>query len=325
MVLGCRSGLAMKQNQQALFLAGPTAAGKTGAAHLLARDMGAAILSADAMLVYRGMDIGTAKPTADERAGIVYGGIDLVEPHEQFNVGRYMEHASRFLAEHAHASASWPTNIIVTGGTGLYIKTLTQGLDALPTADPAIRLEAEQVLTEQGLDALQAKVRQVDPERFAALADKQNPRRLVRAYELARMQVGKPVSWQRQLAVKLVGLRWSHERLNKRIALRARKMFEQGLLEETDRLLAGPGWSHTSAQAIGYLEAARVLRGEMDVEQAIEAVAVRTRRLAKRQMTWFRNQADMIWIEVDNSMHGADIAKKIRACWREHGPTDVIA
>ena len=165
----------------ALVLVGPTASGKTAAAHAIARARGWAVLSADAMQVYRGLDIGTAKPTAAERAGLIYGGLDYCDPDRAFSAGEYAR----------AAAAEWPRlsaapAVLAAGGSGLYVKALVEGLDAAPS-EPELRAEAEALMARGGLAALQAAVRERAPDLWAALRDPANPRRLVRAYERARL------------------------------------------------------------------------------------------------------------------------------------------
>ena len=229
---GCR-GTACRYT--ARFLVGPTAVGKTAVAHELADRHGWALLSADAMLVYRGMDIGTAKPTAEERRRYLYGGLDLLAPGEQANVHGYVAAARRFFA----AAAQEGKEVLVVGGSGLYVKALTHGLDEAPGSDAAWRAEAEAVLEARGLEGLQALVRDRAPEVYAVLDDPANPRRLIRALE--RAVIYSERTWPEQHAVPLAGLRAPQAILHARIAERVRRMMEDGLVGETRRLLdAGP-------------------------------------------------------------------------------------
>lgn len=308
------------------MLVGATATGKTAVAQRLAGELNAVILSADSMLVYRGLDIGTAKPTAAERGHIRYGGLDLVNPDEEFHVAAWIEHARGFLA--TARAADQP--VIIVGGTGLYVKCLLTGLTAQPAADPAWRATAVKMSRAE----LQEKLQQLDPVRYAALteSDRQNPRRLIRALELAREvpSLGKSdgsdfqaseeeaVSGQPSAVSRtIVGLRLPPALLAERIRTRVQLMFAQGLLAEARRLREKfPQLSATARQAIGYAEAFAVLGGECTAAAACEKIAVRTRQLAKRQMTWFRHQASTAWVEADG-----DAAQRVREFWSTHGPT----
>jgi tRNA dimethylallyltransferase len=306
--------------RSAFFLVGPTATGKSGVAHYLAEREGSWILSADSMLIYRGMDIGTDKPTVSERSRVRYWGVDVIEPQQSFSVGLFMEHAGQAFGEAERAGK----RMVVAGGTGLYVKCLTEGLDRAPSADADMRRQAEQVLETQGLPGLQDWVRRVDPEAFELLRDKANPRRLIRVLERAlHPDRAEPTSAGRP-DVPLVGLRMDAVALNARIAARVARMYEEGLLEEVrglrDRV---PELSATARHAIGYAEALGVLGGELTRKEAMERTVIRTRQLAKRQMTWFRHQARVEWIEVDAREAVGQIAERVLALWRKHGATPV--
>ncbi|MEX2607650.1 MAG: tRNA (adenosine(37)-N6)-dimethylallyltransferase MiaA, partial [Kiritimatiellia bacterium] len=262
------------------LLSGPTASGKTGLAHLLADRLNLRLLSVDSMMVYRGMDIGTAKPTPHEITRYEYAGLNLADPGERFSTGQWLRAVSRDLDER-------PT--LAVGGTGLYFRALIQGL---PPKDPVSAAD-----TDLDVESLQARIRERDPGVLGQLADPQNPRRLERA--LARLKAGQPQPghWKETANFPIPVLRREVSELNERILQRTRCMFTEGLLEETRRLLETGTLTGTAQQAIGYAEAAAVLRGESTVEQAVEAVATRTRRYAKRQRTWFRNQMDARWLD----------------------------
>jgi tRNA dimethylallyltransferase len=304
----------------AFFLVGPTAAGKSAVAQHIAESQKQAILSADSMLVYRGMDIGTAKPSKDDRARVAYGGLDLANPDEAFSVGQYIEHARSFLSE----SSSSGRHPIVTGGTGLYIKCLTEGLARLPPANPALRAWAEALLERDGVTALQKALQERDASRYQALQDKNNPRRLIRALEQAGQDPGIVKTWSSTPSVPMIGLKLDPETLASNVHARARRMYDSGLLAEVDRLLSSyTSLSETAAQAIGYAEAIAVLQGRVTLDDAITKTAVRTRQLAKRQMTWFRHQANVIWISVGKNSTIEEIAGQVLAQWKQYGPTPV--
>ncbi len=306
-------------NTAAFFLVGPTAVGKSAVAHHIAAAEGRAVLSADAFLVYRGMDIGTAKPTAAERKQVRYGGIDLVDPDRPFSVGAWLASAHDFLSD--LKAAERPA--IVAGGTGLYVKCLTEGLRAT-AADPARRAEAEAILRAGGTSALQAELRRCAPAAYRALVDPHNPRRLVRAYELALQEETARDRWTGPPDAPLVGLRMDPRALAGRIQRRVERMYEEGLLDEVRHLqTAFPAFSATAARAIGYAEAADALAGLCTVSEAMERSVRRTRQFARRQGTWFRHQARVVWIEVSPEMSIEECAAEVRAAWREHGPTPI--
>jgi len=314
---------------EAFVLGGPTATGKSAVAHLLAAELNACILSADAMLVYRGMDIGTAKPAAAERARFGYGGLDLVEPGTDFHVAAWLDHARDFLAQARAAGRP----VLVVGGTGLYIKCLLTGLTAQPSADPVWRAAAERM----NLPELQAYLQLVDAARYAALteSDRQNPRRLIRAVELARCTIGlaqdgEPVAPSLEPSAAAVPpaprladmpcLRLPTPLLWRRIEVRVDAMFNQGLLDEARRLREKfPQLSVCAQQAIGYAEAFAVLDGALSVPVACERIAIRTRQYAKRQMTWFKHQAAVAWVAAEAPV--AEVAANVLQIWRNHGPS----
>jgi len=309
-------------DRQAWFLVGPTASGKSAVAQYLAEQWSGDILSADAMLVYIGMDIGTAKPTAAERARVRYYGLDLVEPREPFSAGAYRLAALQAVRDTRARSRP----LIVVGGTGLYIKTLIDGLAPSSPRDSAIREEAERRLAAEGIGALQAWLRQVAPARYLSLADAKNPRRLIRALETALSgEASAAGNWRAaQNSPRILGLKWSLPQLYDRIQSRVQAMFAGGLLTEVERLLqAGFEQAPTASHAIGYAEAIAYLRAQCSLAEAMAATAVRTRQLAKRQMTWFRHQCNVEWLAVNAAMTTAEIAGAVRAYWQKHGPTPV--
>lgn len=276
----------------ATIIAGATATGKSAVAQLLAERSGAAIVSADSMLVYRGMDVGTAKPTPEERSRVRYIGLDCVEPGERFSVGDWLERV-------AEGVAALPpeTPLIVAGGTGLYIKALLEGLDSEPS-NPEIRKKVKALHESGGIEALRAEM-----ERRGATVppgDAANPRRLMRAIE--RAASGGKVDGHSTPDIRHTDLRsrfaeaarfcldMDRDALAARIEKRARAMFDDGIVEEALAIFGDGTASETASGAIGYAEALAFARGELSREEAIGRVAVRTRQLAKRQRTWFRHQ-----------------------------------
>jgi len=300
-------------------------------AQVLAEQMGYAILSADAMLVYKGMDIGTAKPTVAERGTVPYYGMDVVTPAEPFSTGCWLAAAARCTE----------TNLIAVGGTGLYIKALTDGIDG-SASNPEARATWQRVFEQEGLQGLQDALRQKSPETFAALPDPSNPRRLIRALEHLDASGTLPQHWKnvstsepsnfrtselsnfRTSPSPIIVLTMPREQLHRRILRRVEQMFASGLVEEVRALReAYPVWSVTAAKAIGYEEAGAMLDGTLTREQAIERIAIRTRQLAKRQETWFRHQAHAVWLDISEHEPTEDVARRVLQLWRQHGPTAI--
>ena len=304
--------------RDAYVLVGPTASGKSDVGHHLAEHMHAAILSADSMLVYQGMDIGTAKPSPEERGGVPYLGIDLVKPDDPFDVWAYL----RLVSEQ---TKSLPPKmpVLIVGGSGLYVKALLQGLDVYAAA-PMERERWEQVYAQEGVPGLQSVLSERDPAALGRLADPLNPRRLIRAIEQTYSANGireRERAWNENVSNgKLAGLLPENTMLRARIVKRVARMYEVGLLDEA-RMLRNryAALSRTASQAIGYAEAFAVLDGEMTVKQAQERTVVRTNRLAKRQRTWFRHQADVAWLSPAAEHDISQMAIDIENIWRKHG------
>ena len=312
------------------LLAGPTACGKTAVAHELARRHGLELLSADSMLVYRGMDIGTAKPSPAERAGLVYYGLDLVSPAESCSAGIYLRAAEEAL----RSAAAHNRGLLVVGGTGLYFDLLLHGLDGADQGGvpPEIRARYQALLASGGLAALHAEAERRRPGVLARLADPENPRRVQRVLE--RLDLGQDPVPHRD-AETASGLLPRGPRpapfpvlsidpplLARRIEERIEAMFDQGLLDEVRALLSAyPKWSPTATAAIGYAEARAVLDGSLTLPAAKERIAARTRQLAKRQRTWFRHRADALWL--DGPLSSSDIprvADAVEKAWRSESP-----
>ena len=321
-----------RARREAFVLVGCTASGKTAVSHAIARETGALVLSADSMLVYRGMDVGTAKPTAAERAGVVLRGVDLADPDEPFSAGRWLE-AARAAIREAEAAGR---DLVVAGGTGLYVSALLRGIDA-PAAAAGRRAELEDLLAREGPAALVARAEALSPGSTATI-DAKNPRRLVRLVEILESHAESSECSEVELSPNapdlqtfepsnprtstLVGLDFPPEELNARIERRARAMFDGGLLDEVRALCERfPGFERSTAGAgIGYAEALAALRGEATVEEAIARTALRTRRLAKKQRTWWRHQARVEWVR--GPADEADVARAARDVldlWRKHG------
>lgn len=273
------------------MLAGPTASGKSAAAFRLARLRGLEIVSADAMQVYRGMDIGTAKPPTSERELVPHHLLDVVSPAEPFSVADYVR-----LAEDAIlAILSRDRLPLVTGGTGFYLGALRRGLPTVPPADRQAQEPLWQQVEQGGLHELIAELERLAPQ--DALRAGLNPRRVVRSLEVLRATGEPPSSFPLappRYRYQLLLLTPTSEVLRPRITSRAAAMFEQGLVAEVERLLQRYPQQPTALQAIGYKEVAQHLRGETSLAEAHAAVELATHRYAKRQRTWFRAEPEAL-------------------------------
>lgn len=283
----------------AIYLAGPTASGKSAVALLLAERIGGEIISVDSMQVYRGLDIGTAKPNSEERARVPHHLIDVAEIDEPFDVAKFLALAKRADTE-IRSRGRIP---IYCGGTGLYFKALVSGIGDGPKADPLLRRELEGMPLTQLLEEIEAR----DPETFTRL-DRSNPRRVIRAVEVIRL-TGKKYSAQRSnwddknQGGNWFGLQRDRANLVGRINRRVDEMFARGLVEETrDLLTRGLDRNPTAMQSLGYSQVVGHLRGERDLAQTIERVKIKTRQFAKRQMTWFKRQLALEWWSVENDI-----------------------
>ena len=277
---------------------GPTASGKTDLAVALARRVPVEILVADSRQVYRGMDIGTAKPDAAARAAAPHHLIDLVDPDEPFTVAQWVEAARKLIDEVAERGRI----PMLVGGTGLYVEALLAGHDyAAQPWSPERRARLLERLDAEGLEPLAAELAALDPA-LATRVDLRNQRRVLRALERAQGGGGVPSGEPYAGRVALLGLSRPASVLAARIDARARALFERdGLLEEVRGLLdAGFGPELKPMTGHGYLEAARHLAGEWSLEQAIEVTARRTRQYAKRQRTWFRREPRIMWLSAGN-------------------------
>ena len=296
-----------------ILIAGPTATGKSEFALQLAERIGGEIISVDSMQVYRGLDIGTAKPSAAEQRRVPHHLIDVAELTEGFDAARFANLARTTVAEIV-ARGRRP---VLCGGTGLYFKAFLEGLGNAPPPDARLRAELEAMPLPQLLDEL----REHDPQTFHSI-DQKNPRRIVRAVEVLRL-TGKPFSAQRAAWTAQpttpspcigFGIVRPAADLHARINARVDDMFRHGLVEETRRLLPqGLANNPTAMQAIGYRQVVEHLQGERSLEATIELVKVRTRHFAKRQLTWFRKYAALEWMELSVEFSIADAVSKVQA------------
>ena len=292
-----------------LALVGPTASGKSDAALAIAPRLGAEVVSVDSMLVYRGMDIGTAKPTIEQRAVVPHHLLDLAEPSERFTVARYQE-----LARGALRSIARP---LLVGGSGLYLRAVVDDL-AFPPEDPVVRASLEAEADDLGADALYHRLADTDPV-AAARIEPGNVRRIIRALEVTAIS-GSPFSsfataWDRYDAdrVRAAGIRMNREARRIRIGERVLAMLRNGWLDEVQGLLdRGFGGWITASRAIGYAELAEHLDGRVSLDEAAERTVKRTRELARRQMAWFRRDPRIRWFDVGPG-GAAEVADDVRA------------
>lgn len=283
---------------QLVVITGPTASGKTALALELACHYQAEIVNADSRQVYRHLDIGTAKPTPAQQAMAPHHLLDLVDPDESFDAARFREHACRAVDDIIQRGK----RVFVVGGTGLYVRALTRGLFAGPAADIALRARLQQQENQAGSGFLHRQLQHVDPESAARLHPNDTVR-LIRALEVFELS-GRPMSqWQREhgfqerpFEIVMIGLAVGRETLYQRIEQRCQAMLEEGLVAELQRIWAlGYSPDLPVLQTIGYAQIGRLLNRQYERAEALEHMTQETRRLAKRQMTWFRAEPEMRW------------------------------
>lgn len=320
---------------EAWYLTGPTAAGKTAVGLALAERLGAEIVSLDSMAVYRGLDIGTAKPTAAERHRVPHHLIDICEPTESFSVAQYLAAARRAVDEIRGRGRQ----VLFVGGTPMYLKALLRGLFAGPPANWELRKQLLSEAQQLGPRALHERLARVDP-RAAARLHENDTRRIVRALEVFQSTGRSIVDWQtqwdkrtpdieevasgeavmpsedvgnqRSSTARVFVLDWPREQLYARIDARVQAMFAAGLVDEVrDLLAAEQSLGRTARQALGYREVLEHLAGQRDLPATIELVARRTRNFAKRQLTWFRGLRECRWIRVGKSLASPTVLAKI--------------
>jgi tRNA dimethylallyltransferase len=308
------SGLTPAPGTEVICLAGPTASGKSAVALCLAEMLGGEIISVDSMQVYRGLDLGTAKPTPAERARVPHHLVDVVDVREPFDAARWCALASGAVRDLQQRGR----RPILCGGTGLYLRAFREGLGEAPPADAALRAELEATPLPELLRELATR----DPVTFARV-DRQNPRRVIRALEVLRL-TGRPFSEQRARwlvppaaatgAARMFALQRQLDDLHARIASRVERMFAAGLVEETRQLLAqGLGENRTALQALGYRQVVEHLRGARGLTETIALVQTRTRQFARRQMTWFRRQSPACWLAVSREEAPELTARRVLA------------
>jgi tRNA dimethylallyltransferase len=280
-----------------VVVAGPTASGKTALAVALARRLGGEIVNADSQQVYRGLDVGTAKPTAAERAAAPHHLVDVVDPGEGMDAARFVALADAAIADVTGRGR----RVVVAGGTGLYLRALLHGVAEAPGRDPALRARLEAEAEVVGRPALHARLAAIDPA-YAARIRPNDLVRVVRGIEIAaggkrpsELFAAHAFQPDRYPAL-VVALDPPREALHARIDARVREMFEGGLLDETEALLARSGGVLPPRLPIGYAEAAACLRGEVSREEAVRRVQVAHRRYARRQVIWLRRERGVEWL-----------------------------
>jgi len=283
-----------------VIILGPTAVGKSDLALRLAQQFEGEIINCDSRQVYRGFDIGTDKPTLAMRQAIAHHLVDIVEPQEQFTAAAFVEKALKAIQE-IISRGHLP---LVVGGTGLYLKALTEGLFPGPGRNPELRRQLEEEGRLKGLAFLHERLQQVDPN-YGRLVHPHDRVRIIRALEIYEL-TGQPPSanfqktrpYLEDFQVLKIGLKLDKNELHRRIEARVERMFERGIINEVSQLLAS-GVPETAPpfQALGYRQVRRFLRGEISEEEAKELTKKETKLYAKRQMTWFRKMKEINWFE----------------------------
>jgi tRNA dimethylallyltransferase len=311
---GLPQPLAVPPDVACWYLTGPTAAGKTQVGIELAERLGAEIISLDSMAVYRGMDIGTAKPPAEVRARIPHHLIDIRDPTDDFSLSDYIQAAHGAIAD----IRARGREVLFVGGTPLYLKAMIRGIYPGPPADWAFRREVETEVATAGVEQLHQRLAQVDPLTAARLHP-HDQRRIIRALEVHRV-TGQPISHQQLQfdegtpaeSCRVFVVSWPRPTLHKRIDKRVERMFAVGLVDEVQRLLARFGrLGRTASQAVGYRETLEHIEHGRPLAETIERVKARTRQFARRQETWFRSLCECRRVERSESDSAAAIAARI--------------
>ena len=286
------------ENKHLIVLAGPTASGKTATAIKLAKAFDAEIISADSRQFYKELSIGTAAPTAEELAQVKHHFVHNLSIEDKYDVADYERDVLYFLKQYFNTK-----NVaIMTGGSGLFIDAVCNGLDEMPDISEEVRNRVSKMLEADGIEGLQREVERVDNDYFQVV-DKQNPRRLQRALEVY-YQTGKPYSTFRQrnvakrdFDITKLAILWDRDKLIERINQRVDMMMQQGLLDEVKSVYQKRHLN--SLNTVGYKELFDYLDGKCTLEQAVEQIKINTRQYAKRQMTWLRKNNDYQWFTID--------------------------
>ena len=296
------------------FFIGCTGCGKGSLGRTLAQYAGGEIVSIDSMKIYRRMDIGTAKPSAEDRRRVAHHMIDIVEPSHEFSVAQYVTGADAAIRDIQARGKP----VFVVGGTPLYVKSLVEGLFDGPGADPDVRSRLHELAEREGWDALYERLERVDPV-AAGRIHRNDKRRIVHALEVHEL-TGTPISelqkqWDRQRVrydCAFIGLRRDRTDQNSRTNSRVKRMMDAGLVAAVRNLLAEAEPLSTAArQALGYAEIIRHLAGEMPLEEAVELIKINTRQLAKAQRTWFKRFRETEWIDLLPDSHVEDVADEL--------------
>lgn len=290
----------MLTDKNILLIYGPTAVGKTELSLRLAEERRTEIVSVDSMQVYRGLDIGSAKPTLEERTRVPHYLIDVADPSEDFSVGSFCDLAGPILRRAVEEDRP----LILCGGTGLYVKSLIDGLAEVPPPNPAFRTEMEAEANRLGLDLLHQHLAEIDPP-AAFRIHPHDRKRIIRALEIHHATGVTKTEFEASQfrppwrdRVKWIGLRREWEDLDWRIHNRVDRMFEAGFLDEVRGLLVqGCTVNHTAMKGLGYREVIAHLGGEETLDRTVELIKRNTRRFARRQMGWFRNDPRMVWVD----------------------------
>jgi tRNA dimethylallyltransferase len=285
-----------------IIITGPTAVGKTAAAVHLAQRLSTEIISADSRQCFKELNIGVAKPSPRELEAVHHYFINSHSIREEVTAALFEELALQWTQDifRQQIAAGKPPVAVMVGGTGLYIKAYSEGLDTIPPIDPMIRQQIQQMYEQAGIDWLQAQIRESDPG-FFRVGEIQNPQRLMRALEVKRSTGQSILDFRtrekkhRPFRIEKIGLSLPKELLHDRINQRVDKMMEEGLLEEVKGLI--PFRQYNALQTVGYRELFDHLEGKMSLDEAVERIKINTRQYAKRQMTWFRKDTSIRWID----------------------------
>jgi len=308
---------------EALAIIGPTASGKTALSIEVARRLGGEIVSMDSRSVYRGMDVGTAKPTPEERGGVPHHGIDLVEPSERFSAARWARYAREAIAA-IRARGAVP---MLVGGSGFFLRALTAPIFREPALDPERRAALARELEAMTDEALLTRLDPLDPETAERLRGGGGRQRLMRALEVALL-TGHPLSWWHRNAppeappvpVLACVLEVPRERLYAAVDARVGEMVKAGLVEEVRALVARYGEDAPGLNAHAYIELFPYFRGERTLDEALDLARKNTRAYTKRQQTWNRTQLSEPIVRLDATRPRADLANEIVRAWREANP-----
>lgn len=288
-------------NKRLIVVAGPTAVGKTAECIRLAQMLNTEIVSADSRQFYKEMNIGVARPSESELATVPHHLIAHISVCQDYNVAMYEREALEVIEELFRRN----DDIVLTGGSGLYVNAVCNGIDDIPDKDEGIRQELNDLFAEQGLEPLQRELQERDPE-YWKIVDKQNHIRLIRALEVCR-QTGRTFTsfrsqkkTQRNFDIVRIGIKRSKENLLERIYQRVDCMLEQGLIEEVKGLYEYKNLQ--ALNAVGYKEIFDFLDGKTSLQEAVEQIKINTRRYAKRQMTWFCKDKEIQWLDAEKDL-----------------------